>query len=55
MKYRFYDVEFSKNPVATGEEYTISVSIITWDWLKKNISSWSNVKSRFEKWGDLIG
>lgn len=35
MGYRIYNVALSKQNVSAGERLTISVDIITWDWLKK--------------------
>lgn len=52
-KYKIYDVTLSKNIAMPGESLIIRVDIITWDWLKKQMT-WSNMKNRF-KWGDLIG
>lgn len=54
-KYAIVGVSLSKQVVQTGERLTIRVDVATWDWVLKNVSSWSSVKTRFSKWGDLIG
>ena len=54
-KYRIYNVNFSKQTVATNEQVILEVDILSWDWIKKNIMSWDELKNRFSKWGDLIG
>lgn len=51
--YRIYDVNLSKQSVQTGEQLVISVSLLSWDFLKKNMT-WSTINSNFSKWGDLI-
>ena len=53
--YRIYSVKFSKQTVATNEKIIMEVDILSWDWIKKNVSSWGELKNRFSKRGDLIG
>lgn len=42
-----------KQSVATNEQFIVSVVIIDWNWIKKNLT-WSSLKSRY-KWGDMLG
>ena len=53
-KYQIGAVSF-KRTVATGERFIISVDVIDWDWLKRNVSTWASLKTNYKKWGDLIG
>lgn len=55
VKYNLYNVHLSKQTVATGERFIIQVDVIDWDWIKKNVSTWGNLKTKFAKWGDLFG
>lgn len=50
--YRIFDVSLSKQIVNTGEQFTISVSILTWDYIAKNFT-WQSLYNK-SKWGDLI-
>ena len=54
-RYRIYSVKFSKQTVATNEKIIMEVDIISWDWIKKNVTTWGALRNRFSKWGDLIG
>ena len=53
-RYRIYSVKFSKQTVATNEKIIMEVDILSWDWIKKNVTSWNALRNRFSKWGDLI-
>lgn len=52
--YRIYSVKFSKQTVATNEQIIMEVDILSWDWIKKNVTTWDTLRNRFSKWGDLI-
>lgn len=52
--YQIGSVSLSKSIVSTGENLIISVAVIDWDFMKRNFT-WASAKSRFSKWGDLIG
>lgn len=54
VKHNLYNVHLSKQTVATGERFIIQVDVIDWDWIKKNVSTWGNLKTKFVKWGDLL-
>lgn len=54
-EYRIYNVGFTKQTVSTNEQVILEVDIISWDWIKKNVTSWNSLRNRFSKWGDLIG
>ncbi len=51
-KYQIGAVTF-KQTVSTQEKFIISVTVIDWDWVKKNLT-WNSLKTRY-KWGDLLG
>lgn len=53
-KYKIYNVSFSKQTVATNEQIIMEVDILSWDWIKKNVTTWNTLRNRFSKWGDLI-
>ena len=53
MGYKIYNVALSKQKVIAGERLTISVDIITRDWLETQMT-WNSLKNKF-KWSDLIG
>jgi len=46
-KYRIYDVTLSKKTVGPGERLVVQVDIITWDWIKKNLT-WGSLKERWQ-------
>lgn len=54
-KYNVYNVSLSKQVVATGERFVIQVDVIDWEWVKRNMTTWANLKSVFRDWGDLLG
>lgn len=43
-KYVIDNVTLSKNPVKTGEQFKTTVSLVTWNYLKKNYT-WGSLKS----------
>nr|DAU93659.1 MAG TPA: hypothetical protein [Caudoviricetes sp.] len=45
----------SKQTVSTGERFVIQVDVIDWEWVKKNMTTWANLKSVFKNWGDMLG
>ena len=56
-KYAIVGVSLSKTTVKTEEQFIIRVDVASWDWVKKNVATWSTLKlkNRFSKWSDLIG
>ena len=53
MAYVIKDVSLSKNVVTTGEKVLLSVTILTWDFLKKNYT-YDTLEESDMKWGDMI-
>ena len=47
MGYKIYNVALSKQNVSAEQRLTISVDIITWDWLKKQ-KKWNTLKSKLK-------
>lgn len=54
-KYKVHGVTLSKQTVAIGERFIISVDVIDWNWVSKNITTWAGLKSVFKNWGDMLG
>lgn len=54
-KYNLYNVYLSKQTVSTGERFVIQVDVIDWEWVKRNMATWANLKSVFRDWGDFLG
>lgn len=54
-KYNIHNVTLSKQTVATGERFVIQVDVIDWEWVKRNMTTWADLKSVFKNWGDMLG
>jgi hypothetical protein len=50
--HKIEEIKLSKNPVNTGEQFKLTVSLVTWDYLKKNYT-WNTLKTE-KTWGSLV-
>lgn len=51
-KYVIDSVTLSKNPVTVGEQFKTTVSLVTWNYLKKQYT-WKSLKSS-RTWGSMV-
>lgn len=51
-KYVIDSVTLSKNPVTVGEQFKTTVSLVTWNYLKKQYT-WKSLKAS-RTWGSMV-
>lgn len=52
MGYAIREVEITPNPATTKQQIKITVSLVTWDYLKRNYT-WKSLNESGKTWGDL--